>query len=171
MKRSDPRIKKALDEQWGRAPTSRVKIVIPTPPSVNELTRNRTSEEIARAKALGKPVRGRKRTARYLTWLAGAGAMLNAQKPGKVIGPYTLSLIVPRNKRRDVSNYEKAVSDLLQTHGVIENDKLAEWIIIGWSDTGDRDAVVIVSAGVGLAVALSKELFDPDFGMPVRKAA
>lgn len=145
------RIKKALAEQWQRKGTRRVVLYIPVPPSTNELTRNRTSEEIARAKAAGKPVRGRKRTDRYLTWLAGAGAMLNAQKPGKVAGPYTLSLIIPRGTKADLGNLEKAASDLLQAHGVIDNDRKAEWIVLGWSDHGGHEAMVIVSEGNSLA--------------------
>lgn len=171
MKSTDPRIKQALAEHWPRKPVRRVAIRIPIPPSVNELTRNRTSEEIARAKAAGKPVRGRKRTDRYLTWLAGAGAMLNAQKPGRITGAYTLVLVVPRETKADLGNLEKAASDLLQAHGVIDNDRKAEWIVLGWSYGGDREAILIVNEGHNLAGVLSDELDKVSARTAVPKAA
>ena len=40
----------------------------------------------------------------------------------------------PDKRRRDVANYEKAVSDILVTAGVIEDDSLIEEITLRWAD-------------------------------------
>jgi len=40
----------------------------------------------------------------------------------------------PDKRRRDVANYEKAVSDLLTTYAVIEDDSLIEEMTLRWAD-------------------------------------
>lgn len=140
------RIKQALAEQWGRREVARVELKLPIPPSVNALYRNRSSVELERARNAGKPLRGRAKTDRYRTWLQGAGAALNEQKPGRVAGPYNLTILIPRKQSRaDVSNLEKATSDLLQTHGVIDNDRLAETIFIQRVDWGGEMLVTVAA--------------------------
>ena len=60
--------------------------------------------------------------------------MLNAQHPGCVLGPYSIHIKVAAASRLDAGNVEKAVSDLLQAHEVIENDRLAQRILIERAD-------------------------------------
>ena len=40
----------------------------------------------------------------------------------------------PDKRRRDVANYEKAVSDLLVSAGIIEDDSLIEEMTLRWAD-------------------------------------
>lgn len=145
------RLKEAVTTQWPRKTVARVEIRIPTPPSTNALYRNRDKEEVARAKALGKPVRGRAKTGRYLTWIKGAEATVNLQRPGRVAGPFTLAILLPRSKKHiDLDNI-KAIPDLLKRCGIIDDDRDAEWMLVGWSDADTREATVVVHQGNGLA--------------------
>ena len=85
---------------------------VPTPPSVNALYRN-------------VPGRGRVKTSRYKTWINAAGWDVRAQKPPPVPDSVAVNYSVPRPKdrrRHDLGNYEKALSDLLVLHEIIEDD-------------------------------------------------
>jgi Holliday junction resolvase RusA-like endonuclease len=74
-------------------------------------------------------------TAAYKAWINEAGWALIEQHPGCVHGRYRLHIEISRTgTKADLGNFEKGVSDLLQAHGVIENDRLAEEIHIAWSD-------------------------------------
>lgn len=149
------RIKQALAEQWPRRNVKRVELRIPAPPSTNALYRNRTGEELARARAAGKALPGRAKTTRYRTWLQGAAAAVNMQRPGHVAGAFTLCIILPRQqgKNIDLDNI-KALPDLLKRCGVLDDDREAEWILLGWSDAGGHEATVIVNEGSGLSVLM-----------------
>ncbi len=70
----------------------------------------------------------------YKVWKQAAGLMLNAQRPRPIPGAISAlyEFRKPDNRRRDVTNCEKAVSDLLVTHGVIEDDCLIEDITLRW---------------------------------------
>lgn len=70
----------------------------------------------------------------YKDWLTEAGLVLNTQRPGKVEGPYALTIRVTKAWKGDCDNCCKAVGDLLQTHGVIENDRLCQRVLIERSD-------------------------------------
>jgi Holliday junction resolvase RusA-like endonuclease len=96
--------------------TSTVTLELPIPPSANALFRN-------------VPKRGRVKTSRYEAWLKEAGWLLKSQRPEKIIGPYHITIAVAPS-RHDLGNLEKATSDLLQAHQVIENDGLAASILI-----------------------------------------
>lgn len=85
-----------------------VALNLPRPPSVNQLFAN-------------IPGKGRVKTAAYRAWIAAAGWMLKAQRPATIRGRYRLLVLVGPT-RADVDNLTKAVNDLLQSHGVIEND-------------------------------------------------
>ena len=114
------RSRQAGAEQWKRTPVSRVVITLPMPPSVNRLWTVKPG--------------GMYRSRRYETWARAAGNEINRQKPGSVRGHYELTLTVEDKPRRpDLGNTEKAVSDLLQEHGVIENDALCQKITLEWS--------------------------------------
>ena len=96
-----------------------VRIELPFPPSVNGLTAN--------AK------KGRIRTAAYAAWYIQASANIkDSHRAG--FGPYSLSICLrrPDGRRRDLGNLEKAISDLLVAHGVVQDDSLAERITVQW---------------------------------------
>lgn len=97
-----------------------VSLNLPFPPSTNALFFNRAGK-------------GRVKSDRYRTWATAAGWDLKSQKPSKIAGPYELHLILERKSgRRDLGNLEKAISDLLVEHQIIEDDSLAERIILEW---------------------------------------
>lgn len=95
------------------------------PPSANELWR------------VASGGRGYK-SARYACWEAQATRELMAQKARSVEGFYALHLrfVSPDNRRRDLDNLCKPVSDALVTMGVIESDHLARKITLEWADEG-----------------------------------
>lgn len=89
-----------------------IELRLPLPPSTNQIWR-----------------RGRDQTYRsenYRAWLAEAGWTAKAQRPGKVVGPYALTVRATRPDRRkwDLDNLLKPISDLLCSIGVIEDDSL-----------------------------------------------
>jgi crossover junction endodeoxyribonuclease RusA len=88
---------------------------LPVPPSVNSLYRNLAG-------------RGRVKTARYKSWTVEAGLLLRSQRPRRIKGPYALVIAVPVKIVPDLGNLEKAVSDLLVAHQVVEDDRHAHSI-------------------------------------------
>ena len=67
----------------------------------------------------------RHKSQRYCDWLLEAGYALNRQKPLPIKGQFkiTYELQEGQDKReRDAFNFEKGVTDLLVSHGVIEGD-------------------------------------------------
>jgi Holliday junction resolvase RusA-like endonuclease len=100
-------------------------LTLPMPPSVNAMF------------ADGKT--RRHKSQKYADWIIEAGYALNRQSPPNIIGPVMLSYLVQegRDKRkRDVGNYEKAATDLLVKHGVIQADDhtIVREIRLKWSD-------------------------------------
>ena len=67
-------------------------------------------------------------SADYKAWKIECGHALNRENPGHVAGPYGLTIYLNSKSCLDLGNIEKPVSDLLQEHGVIENDRLAQVI-------------------------------------------
>ena len=65
------------------------------------------------------------RSAEYAAWIKDAGYRLNAQRPPLMAGKVAILIEVeePKTKiRQDVANREKAVTDLLVSHRVIQGD-------------------------------------------------
>lgn len=116
-----------------------IELDLPFPPSVNALTFN--------AK------RGRAKTERYNKWLNAAGWELKRQKPGKVKGDYALWLYCerPDRRKRDIDNLVKPVSDLLVSHGVVEDDSNAAEVHLYWCGPGKTCRVRIESAATNIA--------------------
>lgn len=113
-----------------------VTLWLPMPPSTNALTFN-------------KPGGGRAKTKEYDRWLLDAGWLLVDQKPGRIDGPYTLRADFcrpPGRPRKDLGNYEKAVSDLLVKHGVVLDDAFADRIELAWADLDEPGVRVVVRA-------------------------
>jgi len=119
--------------QFDRKEVEAVTIDLPFPPSVNRLWRSTKS---------GKHYR----SPRYQTWFQAAGIEINRQRPGKVLGQFSVLLQLGRPDRRgrDLDNLMKPVLDILEHYGVIENDNLAQHVAIHWSDT-IKGAHVVVS--------------------------
>ena len=67
-------------------------------------------------------------TPEYRAWKEECGHALNRSNPGCVSGPYGLTIYLNSKSRCDLGNIEKACSDLLQEHGVIDNDRKAQII-------------------------------------------
>lgn len=90
-------------------------IDLPLPPSVNHLFAN-----------AGK--KGRVITPRYKAWRDEAGWSLLRQRPGSVSGRYSLEVYIQADAKADLGNLEKALSDLLVSHRVVEDD-IQAWAI------------------------------------------
>jgi hypothetical protein len=93
----------------------------------------------------------RHKSQRYADWLLEAGYALNRQKPapvlGKVIIHYELQDGIDR-RDRDCFNFEKGVTDLLVTHGVIQADsnRILRKGVIEWSESVKGIRVTIYDA-------------------------
>lgn len=96
--------------------------VLPFPPSANRLWRA----------VNGRAIKSRE----YRAWLEEAALVARSQRPVAVRGAYHIRLVArrPDNRRRDLGNLEKPVSDLLTEIGVIEDDSLAKSISLFWAD-------------------------------------
>ena len=97
-----------------------VSLTLPFPVSVNRLWRG-----------------GQRRiykSREYNLWLYEAGNKLVEQKPAKIVGNYELTvwLYPPDKRRRDLDNYFKCISDLLEHHNVIENDWMCRELSAIW---------------------------------------
>lgn len=99
------------------------------PPSANNLFFN------------GK--KGRVKVDAYRKWQTVAGCMLNIQRAQPIDGRVAVAYSVPRNNRRDLGNYEKALSDLLVRQRVISDDRKIESISLCWHDEAGDDRVRI----------------------------
>jgi hypothetical protein len=92
----------------------------------------------------------------YKAWLIEAGYQINRQTPPKITGRYALTIQVSRACQIDLGNAEKACSDLLQQHEIIENDRLAEKITSSWIEAdklppGAGMIVMVVPCGEVIA--------------------
>jgi crossover junction endodeoxyribonuclease RusA len=99
-----------------------IRIDLPKPPSVNALFFN-------------APGRGRVKTKEYRAWIEAAGWVLLSQKPSRVTGPVALEYLLEDAGRIDLGNYEKPITDLLVSQGIIEDDKrsVVRRINLSWS--------------------------------------
>jgi Holliday junction resolvase RusA-like endonuclease len=84
----------------------------------------------------------------YAKWKSSTAWEIAAARPGKIDGPYSLSLAVQRDWRskraRDIDNIIKPVSDALVAAGVISDDSLAERVSAQWADDLSGPAVVVL---------------------------
>jgi crossover junction endodeoxyribonuclease RusA len=104
-----------------------VTVTLPMPPSTNVLWRT-----AGRRLILSMP---------YREWKRDAGWRLCEQRPGRIEGSYALHIKACRKGTKcDLDNLCKAASDLLQAHGVISNDRLAEKITLEW---GAPEGVIV----------------------------
>lgn len=101
----------------------------------------------------------RYRSQRYEDWIHVAGIEVMRQRPNKISGPVALlyEFGEPKDKRKhDLGNLEKATTDLLVTHGIIQADdnSIVREIRLRWVEdiagvlvtvamTGDRAGLII----------------------------
>jgi len=101
-----------------------LELLLPVPPSLNGLYPGKTRRYKSRA---------------YKNWLAEADIAFKQQEsrhiPGRVHVYYRLHF--PDNRRRDVANYEKAVSDFLVDKGLIEDDERIDSLFIERGEQGN----------------------------------
>jgi crossover junction endodeoxyribonuclease RusA len=71
---------------------------------------------------MSKPGKGRVKTSEYRAWRIEAGWMLKMAKQQPISGPVSISYEIEDKGRADLGNLEKAITDLLVSHGMIEGD-------------------------------------------------
>lgn len=93
------------------------------PPSLNHLFANAT--------------KGRRITKEYAAWRKEAGWELKLQKQKPIVGPVTLSFVFGEGGADLGNSGEKAITDLLVEHGLIEGDtrKTVKAIHLGLLDS------------------------------------
>jgi crossover junction endodeoxyribonuclease RusA len=108
---------------------------LPFPPSVNSLYDG------------GRNTKRRFISDTYRAWLEHAGYALLTQPDRKHrhAGPVqvTYTFCPPDKRNRDVFNYEKAVSDLLVKHEIIEDDSLIRRGVVQWANRPDGVTILI----------------------------
>lgn len=110
-----------------------IRLCLPMPPSVNALFAN-------------KRAGGRTKTAEYKAWQHLAG-MCVRDSHRQALGPYSLSIALKRSTvstLSDLTNREKAISDLLVAHGIVKDDRYCHRLVMVWDEGIDADCVVIV---------------------------
>jgi Holliday junction resolvase RusA-like endonuclease len=109
---------------------------LPLPPSTNDLFANVSREQRAAAKARGQNLPGRVRTKKYNAWIKEAGWMVKAQRQSPIKGPVQIEYHVSNTAKADLGNLEKAATDLLVSHGMIEGDdpSIVKRIVLQWSE-------------------------------------
>lgn len=116
-------------------------LTLPYPPTANNLFINAG--------------RRRVKSDEYKAWIALAEGVLMSQIPTlrragiktRFEGEfhYTLTVIRPDRRRRDIDNLNKATLDFLKSSGVIEDDCLTKTLFNQWSDDAPRAADVTVT--------------------------
>jgi crossover junction endodeoxyribonuclease RusA len=119
-----------------------IRLTLPYPPTSNHNTTVSNGRRISSTK-----YRAWRREAEQVARLAARG--------GHVAGPYTIvySADRPDNRRRDVENLPKSLSDALQAAGVIRDDADCDASTILWSPRkpGKGAAVHIIITPLGEA--------------------
>lgn len=121
-----------------RPNTDLVVLFLPAPVSVNAIWTRKAGGGVRLSDA-------------YRAWLQEAGWSLEQQRPGAIRGRYELTLRLPEQSGLDLDNAVKATSDLLQSHGVIRDDRDASRIVLEWQRERP-EAVVRVTPFAGRAV-------------------
>jgi hypothetical protein len=92
------------------------------------------------------------KTSAYKSWLSKAGCCVDRQKQPAIKGSYALTIRVSTAARVDLGDAERACVDLLQAHGVIENDRLAQKITLEWASPDELEG-----GGLHVLVVASEE--------------
>jgi Holliday junction resolvase RusA-like endonuclease len=70
-------------------------------------------------------------------------------KGKKVTSAYKLTILAvrPDKRKRDLGNLEKAISDILVSQNIIQDDCLCEWMEIRWVESGPECQITIEPIG------------------------
>lgn len=100
-----------------------ISVSLPRPPSTNNLFANVRG-------------RGRVKTSEYRSWRTEAGWMLKMQHAQPIKGPVSLGYQVEDKGKGDLGNLEKAITDLLVSHNMIEGDsrEVVRRITMEWAN-------------------------------------
>ena len=98
-----------------------ISLTLPLPPSTNGLFATYGNRRI--------------RTRAYEKWISASWAALAEQSCPSIAGSYNLALVIqrPDNRKRDLSNYIKAVEDMVVKAGIVEDDSLCATLHVSWS--------------------------------------
>lgn len=99
-----------------------INFLLPVPPSANNLFFN-------------LPKGGRAETQRYRAWQVEAGWRMKEQTIERLEpGPVEMTVSVPFNARRDLSNHLKAIEDFVVKQGILVDDraKYVHSIVLRW---------------------------------------
>lgn len=86
------------------------------------------------------PGKGRIKTVAYKAWIREASWVAKlAIKAKRIDGPYALCIQIgkPDNRKRDIGNLEKPISDLLVSIGAVNDDSDCQRIEMEWSANVD----------------------------------
>lgn len=91
------------------------------------------------------------RSSEYTAWLHECTVLIRQQRIPKVAGTYELLIraVRPDKRRRDIDNISKAVNDLLQCAGVVEDDCLCVKLTCMWVKDGPPVRVTITPTEEG----------------------
>jgi Holliday junction resolvase RusA-like endonuclease len=123
---------------------------LPQPPSVNHIWRFHGG--------------GAFRTPAYTSWLETAGWELKAQRPAPLPAGSALAITIRAGKpdrARDLDNLVKGLLDLLEAHGVIENDGAVHDLRICWDAHVPPGRARVSGSALGIGVA------EPTYHVPV----
>lgn len=93
----------------------------------------------------GKPALVRSKA--YLNWIEAAGYLLNSQRPGRVSGPFASHIYIEDGVRLDIDNCVKSLHDVLQSQGVIDNDKLCRLLRVSYGRVEGLRIMVVKTKG------------------------
>lgn len=107
-------------------------IWLPYPPSVNTAFRNVSGG-------------GRRKTYGYGRWRRLACQEIMVQRPAKFRGAYEIEIITkrPDNKKRDIDNLIKPVSDALVVAGVVVDDSDCVKVMAQWVTESTKGGVIV----------------------------
>lgn len=118
-----------------------VVIKLPVPPSANRIWRVAGMRTTKAGKVAPRVIKSKP----YVAWITEAGWALKGQRPGRVSGPYDLTIVLPK-VRIDPDNAIKATSDLLVRHDIIDDDKLANDLSVKRDDAAQLMVVTVRAA-------------------------
>ena len=119
--------------KWGCG-LSGLKIVfsLPFAPSVNRLWRVGRNKKMYKSKV-------------YEDWINVTRQLIYTGKHKPILGEYRLTIeaVKPDKRRRDIDNIIKAVSDVLQATGLIEDDSLCQEVTARWVLKGPEMLIIV----------------------------
>jgi Holliday junction resolvase RusA-like endonuclease len=81
----------------------------------------------------------------YEDWISVCRVLIYKGKHIPIMGHYQLTIeaVRPDKRRRDIDNLIKAVSDVLQDTGLIEDDSLCQEVTAKWVKEGPEMRVIV----------------------------